>query len=31
MGPDPDELDRIIQQVMDVKLDLTVERDISDF
>jgi hypothetical protein len=31
MDPEPDELDSIIQQMKDVKLDLTVEGNISEF
>jgi len=31
MGPDPEELDKLIQEMKDCGLDLTVEGDISDF
>ena len=31
MGPDPNELDSIIQEMKDIGLKLTVEGDISDF
>lgn len=30
-GPDPDELDRIIEEMKQAKLDITVEGDLADF